>query len=313
MTLGSLRFLETFCAVVETGNFTQAAVKLGMTPAAVSRAVARHEAELAVQLFQRTTRRVQLTEAGRRYFERCSQAMEIIEDAQRSVVEQQEEAQGLVRISVPATYGHYRVLPLLGEFLDQHPRVTVELDISAQNVDLLADRFDLVVRMGPLPDSNLIARKLEDAPIGIFASPRYLAVHGQPASPEELDEHSCITFERPSTGKALPWLFLDRQGRPMQVTPRSRLRCAGDVWGCVALARLGAGLIHSFRFMVEEDLRAGRLVEVLREYSGRTGAFTLLQPAHGDRSLAVRRLAEFVVGRAGELGGGGGGGGGARH
>lgn len=297
MALASTRFVELFCAVVETGNYTLAASQLGVTPAAVSRSVARHEAALGSKLLRRTTRSMELTEAGQLYYEQCRKALALLEDAERTLAQAQGEPRGLVRISVPTTYGHYRVLPLVREFMQRHPKVTLEVNVSNQNVDFVTERFDLAVRMGDPPDSTLIARTLEDAAFGVFGSPGYIKEHGHPAHPSELSEHTCIAFVRPSTGRPLPWLFHDLDGSPFELAPQKALRCSGDVLGCVTLARHGAGLVQSYYFIVEELLRRGELIEVLRPYTGRKARFSLLYPAGQGQSLAARLFADMLVER----------------
>lgn len=278
-------------------------MRLGVTPAAVSRAVARHEAALGVTLFRRTTRSVQLTDAGQRYYLRCRQALAMLDDAERAIADEQREPRGLVRMSVPTTYGHYRVLPLLDELTTRYPAVTLEVNVANTNVDVVAEQYDLAVRMGELADSSLAVRPLEDAAIGVYASPRYLALRGEPRDPASLGEHRCIAFVRPSTGRALPWRFRGSDGGVENHAVPEALRCSGDVLACVTLARAGAGLVQTYGFVVEEDLRAGRLVEVLRPYGGVTNRFSLLQPP-GKRPLAARLVAEFlrtrVAGAAGQ-------------
>lgn len=295
MALASTRFVEIFCTIVETGNFTLAANQLGVTPAAVSRAVARQEAALGVPLFRRSTRSVKLTDAGQRYYEQCRQALALIEDAERSLSEQQAEPRGLVRLSVPTTYGHYRVLPLVPGFRERYPEVTLEVNISNENIDFVTDSFDLAVRRGELDDSTLIVRKLEDADVGVFASPSYLERHGRPRDTGDLARHTCIAFVRPSTGRPIPWRFRARDGSHFELTLGNELRCTGDFLGCVTLARHGAGLVQAYRYIVEEDVRRGHLVEVLHPFAGCTSPFSLLQPAHRAQSLAVRRFADMLV------------------
>lgn len=295
MLLASIRFVEIFCAIVETGNYTRAANQLGITAAAVSRAVARHEADLGAQLFLRTTRSVQLTEAGQQFFDKCRQALALLEEAEREISQQQAEPQGLVRLSVPTTYGHYRVLPMIKYFTERYPRVSLEVNISNANVDFVAERYDLAVRMGILSDSSLIARKLEDAAFAVFASPSYLKQHGHPQHPSELGRHSCVTFIRPSTGRALPWLFRERDGSRFEIVPEGKLRCSGDPLGCATLARHGAGLAQTYRCIVEEDVRHGRLVEVLEPYAAPGAPFSLLQPVARVQPPAVRLFADLLV------------------
>jgi DNA-binding transcriptional LysR family regulator len=280
---------------VETGNYTLAAAQLGLTPAAVSRAVARHEASLGIQLFRRTTRSMRLSDGGRDYYERCRQALSLLEEAERSISLAQAEPKGRVRISVPTTYGHYRVLPLVPGFVRRYPRISIEVNVANENVDLVGDGFDLAVRMGTIEDSRIVARKLEDAAVGVFASPDYLAQHGAPLHPSELTRHTCLGFLRPSTGRPLPWGFVDDGGRGLDIEPGKAVRCSGDVLGCVTLARQSAGLVQAYYFVVEADVREGRLVEVLRTYAGRHARFSLLQPPGRKPSLAVRVFVDMLV------------------
>jgi len=292
--ISSQRFVEIFCAIVEAGNYTLAAQQLGLTPAAVSKAVARREAAVGVPLLRRTTRSMRLTAAGRSYYEECRKALTLLEAAERGLSSYQREPAGRVRLSVPTTYGHYRVLPLVGEFSDLHPRISLEVDVSNANVDLVADGFDLAVRMGKIQDSGVVARKLEQARVGVFASPTYLDRHGFPRHPLELDKHRCIGFVRPSTGRPIRWGFVDAGGTEIDLEPSRLLRCSGDFLACVTLARRGVGLVQSYHFVVAEDVREGRLVEVLRPFAGRSAPFSLLQPP-GRASLAARLFADFLI------------------
>lgn len=294
--LVAARWVELFCAVVEAGSFTAAARALGLTPAAISRAIAKHEAALGVLLFRRTTRRMQLTDEGAIYFERCREGLALLESAERAVTEVESRPRGLVRVSAPTTYGHYRVAPFVARFVERYPEVEVELHVENRNVDFVTEGYDLAIRMGELGDSSLVARRLEEGAIGVFASPDYLARRGKPRSAADLERHDLLGFVRPSTGRVLPWIFQERGGAPFEISPRSRIRCAGDFLACVTLARAGAGLVQGFRFLVARELASGELVEVLPKLAGRTRPFTLLQPpSPGARRLAVRVFADELV------------------
>lgn len=284
---------------METGNYTQAAQRLGLSPAAVSKAIARQEASIGIALFRRTTRSMQLSPPGRVFYEECKKALALLEQAERSLSQHQKEPEGRVRISVPTTYGHYRVLPLVGEFTALHPRVELEVNVSNENVDLVAGRFDLAVRMGEIRDSSLIVRKLEDAELGVFASPSYLERHGFPEQPSDLEQHVCLGFVRPSSGRTIRWAFADKAGRPFDLEPGKQLCCSGDFLGCVMLARHAAGVVQAYRFLVEDDLREGRLIEVLRPFAGRSAPFSLLQPPGQSTTLAARLFADMLVERCG--------------
>ncbi len=294
----ALRAIEIFCAAVEARSFTAAAHQLGLTPAAVSRAIAQHERVLGVRLFRRTTRSVSLTDEGQAYFEPCRQALSLIEEAERKLSHRQTKPRGRVRISVPTTYGHSRALPVIARFAEQYPEVEVEAHVSNRNVDFVTDGYDLVIRAGELGDSTLVARKLEDATLGVFANPAYLASHGAPKTPEDLTQHRVIGFVRPSTGRVLDLLFQHKSASPFEIALKPAVRCSDDFLGCITLARTGAGLVQAFHFLVEGALASGELVEVLKPYAGRSRPFTLVQPSGRVPTLAARLLGDALVANA---------------
>lgn len=289
--LGSI---ELFCLTAQHCGFTAAAHAAGLTPAAVSRSVARLETRLGVQLLMRTTRQVRLTDAGQRYYDQCQQALGQLVDAEREVTGQQLAPSGPVRLSLPTSYGHYRVLPLLPAFIKKHPGIELDLQLTNRNVDFTAEGFDLAVRARTPPDSGLIARKLEDAALVIVASPAYLRGRRKPRIAEDLLQHECLSFVQPNTGQPVPWLVL-QDDRIVELAITSRLRCLDDILGPVTLARAGAGVLQTYRFLVEEDLREGRLIELLPESSGASRPFSLLYPADRHKPLRVRVLIDYLV------------------
>ncbi|BAV98921.1 LysR family transcriptional regulator [Lysobacter enzymogenes] len=289
--------VETFIAVVEHGSLTAAAVALATTPSVVSRAVARLEQRLGAQLLRRTTRRQGLTEAGRLYLEQARAAFAQIDEAERAIQGQGGELNGRVRLSVPTTYGHYRLPPLLRRFAERYPRVRVELNIANRNVDLVAEGFDLAVRLGPLPDSGLAARKLEDAALCVVASPDYLRRRGEPRTLDELAAHSLLPFQMPSTGRIAQWQFR-QDGRDIDWTPDSPLQVSDDVLGVVSLAEHGLGLCQSYDFVVAQRLAAATLVETLPHLRGRARAFSLIYAPHRRLSAASRALIDALVGES---------------
>jgi DNA-binding transcriptional LysR family regulator len=295
MAVASTRAVELFVTAVEAGNFTRAAQRLGVTPAAVSRAIARHEAALGVRLFRRTTRTVKLTDDGQVYYERCRQALALIDDAERELGRRQASPRGRVRLSVPTTYGHSRVLPVVARFCEAHPDVAVEVDVSNRNVDFVTEGYDLAIRAGTLDDSELVAHKLEDATLGVFASPDYLARHGAPRRVEDLARHRRIAFMRPSSGRVVPWIFRRKGGADFAVAPPDELRVSDDYLACVTLCRSGAGLGQLYHFLAAPHVARGELVEVLTSLAGRSWPFTLLQPPRREPTLAVRLLVNAIV------------------
>ncbi|NML96564.1 LysR family transcriptional regulator [Paraburkholderia sp. RP-4-7] len=291
LMLGSI---ELFCLAAELESFTDAATAAGVTPAAVSRSVSRLEERMEVRLFVRTTRRIRLTDAGRTYYERCREALGQLVDAEREATGQQSAAAGVLRISMPTPYAHYRVLPILPAFREQHPQVRVDVHISNRNIDFAEEGFDLAIRGSAPGESNLIARKLEDAELVVVASRAYLSRAGTPASLDDLARHDCIQFDLPSSGRKIPWLFKSGDHVQEHFTDGG-YSSAGDVLGGVTLARSGAGLFQTYRFVVEQDLATGGLVEVLPALGGTSRPFVLLYPHKRHLSLRVRRFVDFLV------------------
>lgn len=295
LLLGSI---ELFCLAAELGSFTLAATAASVTPAAVSRAVARLEKRLDVRLFVRTTRQIRLTDAGRRYFEQCRDALNRLAEAEREATGQQTTPKGVLRISMPTPYGHFRMLPILAEFRARYPDVTVEAHLSNRNIDFAEEGFDLAIRGRAPRDSNLIARKLEDAELVIVASPAYLKRAGMPRTIEDLSHHDCIQFEMPSTGRPVPWRFM-QNGDAVEMVVEAVYGTSGDALAGIPLALHGAGLFQTYRFAVDEELRAGTLVEVLTEAGGSSRPFILLYPHGRHLSSRVRAFVDFVVEKLG--------------
>ena len=293
--------VEAFLAVAESGSFTAGAVALSTTASVLSRAVTRLEARLGSQLLRRTTRRIKLTDAGQVYLQQARNAFTLLDEAGRQARGQDGALGGRVRISVPTTYGHYRLPPLLAEFSRQHPAVQLELNITNRNVDMVAEGFDLAIRLGHLPDSGLVARKLEDAALCLVASPGYLQVAETPGTVEDLQRHQCIPFVMPSTGRVAPWLF--QQGDDeIDYLPSPFAQVSDDVLGVVSLARQGMGICQSYDFIVRELVERGDLVELLPQLRGRSRPFSLVYAPHRSQSAASRALIAVLT-ATGELAG----------
>lgn len=286
--------VEVFIAVVEHGSFTAAAVALSTTPSVLSRAVSRLETRLGRQLLQRTTRRVGLTEAGRVYLEQARSAFSLLDEAERDGQGQEGDLTGRVRMSVPTTYGHYRLPPLLARFSQHYPRVQVDLNITNRNVDLIAEGFDLAIRLGQMPDSGLVARKLEDAALLLVASPAYLHRMGTPQTLEDLHRHMCLPFILPRTGRIAPWVFREDE-RDVDWLPVSPIETSDDVLGVVSLAEHGMGICQSYEFIVQDRIQRGQLVEVLPHLRGRSRPFSVIFAPHRRQSAATRAMIDLLT------------------
>jgi DNA-binding transcriptional LysR family regulator len=294
--LGSI---ELFCLAAELGSFTAAALAAGVTPAAVSRSVSRLEERLGARLFVRTTRSIRLTEGGRGYHEQCRQALTQLVEAERAVTGQQQEPSGTLRISLPTTYGHHRILPLLPEFRRRYPQVQVDIHLGNRNIDFVGEGYDLAIRVRAQPDSTLIARPLEDARLVVVATPEYLARAGVPQNLDDLERHDCIQFELPSSGRRITWLF-NQEGQEREILTDGGYVCSDDVLGGVTLAKHGAGLFQTYRFIVERELAEGSLVEVLQPFAGRSRPFTLLYPQGRHMPLRLRAFVDFIMEQQGQ-------------
>lgn len=291
LMLGSL---ELFCLAAECGSFAAAAQRAGLTPAAVSRNVARLETRLGTRLFARSTRRIRLTEAGRLYHLECRQALTQLREAERRLGGTQQQASGTVRISLPTALGHRRVLPHLARLRERWPKLHLDLHLDNRNVDFIAEGFDLAIRGREPPDSGLVARRLLDDPLIVVGAPEYLKRCGQPQQLDDLQAHDCIQFVLPSSGQRVPWQFRV-QGHDVDLPTQGGLCCSGDVQAQVGLARAGAGLAQVSRHMAEAELERGELIEVLQAFSGRSRAFSLLYPADRHMPQRVRAVVDFLL------------------
>jgi DNA-binding transcriptional LysR family regulator len=289
--LGSI---EQFCKAAETGSFTNAAEALGLTPAAVSRSLSRLEKRLGVRLFTRTTRSIALTPEGQLYWKECKLAMEQIAEAERAISGAQTVPSGRLRVSVSAAYGTYRLMPLMPKFTDVYPQIDIEISISDKIIDFVEEGFDVAIRLGTPQDSRLVAYMLEDAPVGVFCTPAYLRKKGTPQSISELEEHDCIQYISPNTGRPMQWLFNDEHGAEIERLLKSRMRVQNDALGAIAWAKAGGGVFQTYRFAATDALKRGDLVEILQEYGGRSRRFSILFPQNRHLSARVRAFVEFL-------------------
>lgn len=254
--------LAVFGAVVDAGGFTAAAAQLGLSKSAVSSRVRRLEARLGVKLLNRTTRRMALTEAGGRLARRVELVGGELEQASEEASALGSERVGRIRVNAPVSLGQRHLAEPTARFLCANPRVSIELDLSERRVDMIAEQYDLAIRVGPLGDSSLRARKLATSRQLVVASPDYLARRGRPQTPADLREHDCLLYRHQLTGAA--WEFGEGRGR-------SRVRVRGpmlsDNGDCLAsAARAGLGLASLPDFIVAEAIARGELAVVLDDH-----------------------------------------------
>ncbi|MGH6615691.1 LysR family transcriptional regulator [Sphingomonas sp.] len=261
--------MEMFVRVVDHGGFSAAAQVVGLTPSAVSKLVARLEARLGVRLAQRSTRHFALTPEGQNYYDRALHILADLDEAERTAGAGGRPT-GRLRISSSASYVTHVLAPILPAFLDAWPDIDIDVVQTDTVIDLLADRTDIAVRAGPMPDSRLVARKLGETRMMIVAAPGWIARHGMPQSPAELERHDRLGFaySRATNG----WPLLD-QGRETLLPLPARIRVS-DGEGIRRLALAGIGIARLATFTIGDDLAAGRLVPLLEQHNpGDTEAF----------------------------------------
>jgi DNA-binding transcriptional LysR family regulator len=286
------RFQEmtVFTAVVDTGSFVGAANSLGLSKAAVSRLVGDLEARLGVRLLHRTTRRLSLTDEGRIFHLRCKSVLAELDEAEAEVGARAGEARGLLKINVPVSFGVLHLAPLWGPFMAQNPQVELEVTLSDRLVDLVDEGYDLAIRIGRLRSSSLISRQLSSTRLVLCAAPAYLEAHGWPAHPSELARHATLGYSLFATGDT--WEFEAPDG-PVAVKIAPRLRSnSGDT--CRQAALDGGGVILQPSFLVGDDLRAGRLVELLPGYRSLELGIHAVYPSRRHMSPKVRVLIDFL-------------------
>jgi DNA-binding transcriptional LysR family regulator len=259
-----LKQIETFVAVATKGSLTAAAQAEGVAPAIIGRRMDALEARLGVKLLLRTTRRISLTHEGSAFLEDCQRLIADFNNAEASVSAGGVKASGHLRVTAPAGFGRRHVAPLVPGFLDQHPDVSLSLNLSDRVVDLVNEGFDCAVRVGDLPDSSLVSVRLADNRRLCVATPTYLQRAGTPRHPSELTRHACLTLSSDAS-QTRGWAFVV-EGTATYLRPGARLDCSdGQVLHEWCLQ--GLGLAWRSTWEVEHDIAAGRLVSVLDEFA----------------------------------------------
>lgn len=285
--------MEVLAQVVARGSFSAAARELGLTPSGISRIVARLERRLGVRLLIRTTRALALTPEGEDYHRSALRILEDMAETERAVADQA-APRGRLRVSATLSHGRLAIVPLLGEFLDLYPGIMVDISLTDAVIDLLEERADVAIRIGALPSSGLIARRLGDSGRSIVASPAYLARQGTPRAPEDLLDHNCIGF---NFRRAAPdWPFVrDGEGFALTVTGNVEANNGDTV---AQLAREGIGIARLGSFHVDEDIAAGRLVRLLEPFNpGDREPFHALFVGGNTVPARVRVFIDFLAAR----------------
>lgn len=274
-------------------SFARAAQRLGLSATAVSRQVADLENHLRTRLLHRTTRRIRLTDTGRAFYERCTQILADLDEAEHEAAQQALAPYGTIRLTTSVNFGTRQLTPAIASFLARHPHVQFEVSLSDRMVDLVEEGFDLAVRIGETRAQNLVARKLAEARFVACASPAYLARHGAPAVPEDLARHNCITYEY---GPRDVWTFRDAAGRERVVRVAGNLSSNnGDLLAAAAVE--GVGIVLEPEFIVGSELKRGTLVPVLEAFEAPALPIYAVYPSRRFLPVKVRAFVDFLVER----------------
>lgn len=278
--------------VIQEGSFRSAARALGMPKTTVSRKVAELEAQLGVQLLQRTTRTLALTDAGSAFVEEAEGAIARLDAAEAAVTELSREPRGKLRVTTTIPIGERFLAPIVAEFLDVFPAVEVMVHLTDRQVDLVADRFDVAIRTGALPDSSLVAKLIGSSAYRVVASPAYLARHGTPRRPSDLSTHACLRFTKSGTAVRTTWPF--GKGKRAAEVPVSGRLISDDFVVLRRAAERGLGIARLPIMVVHEALRAGTLVSLLEHHAPPSTPVHLLHVGGRHVPPRTRAFIDFV-------------------
>jgi DNA-binding transcriptional LysR family regulator len=289
--------IAAFSLVVETGSFTAAAQRLKLSKSAVSAHVQRLEERLGIQLLHRTTRRVATTEAGRTYHQHCVRILAEAEAGEQAASALHREPRGTLRISAPDTFGWMHVAPAIPAFRERFPDIAIDLRLEGRHVNLVDERLDLAIRIGVLPDSPLIVRKLAQSRVLLCATPDYLQRFGEPQSPQELSDHICLCF--PPLWRDGHWHLVAKQREVRVPVAGAIVTNSAEVLRASALGNAGVAMLPVWA--VADDLRRGTLRAVLPGWAPPASIIHAVYPDNRRMSAKVRAFVDHLarhIGRA---------------
>ncbi len=278
--------LDEFIAVAETGQFTAAAQRIGLSSSQVSRQIARLEERLQTRLFYRSTRKVALTEAGQTFLQHCQRLVDARDEAMRAISDLTGEPKGLLRMTCAVAYGERFIVPLVNAFMARHPQLRVDIELSNRPLDLVHEGLDLAIRLGRLQDSRLVATRLAPRVMYLCAAPSYLERYGRPHSLSELARHNCLV------GSSDQWTF-QQDGKEQSLRVQSNWRCNSGQAVLDAALR-GFGLCQLPDYYVLDHLKSGELVSLLEQHRPPNTAVWALYPQQRHLSPKVRQLVDAL-------------------
>ncbi|PJG86363.1 LysR family transcriptional regulator [Conservatibacter flavescens] len=287
--MDKLNAISVFCRVVESQSFTQAAAQQNISVAMASKLVSQLEEQLKTRLLQRTTRKIVPTEAGLIYYQRCQVILTELDEADSSISNHATSLQGNLTVSVPRDFGLLFITPNLSQFVKTHPNLHVNIEFTDRKVDLVAEGYDLALRIGQLTESSLVAKKVASSTMHVVASPAYLAENGIPEFPEALQKHQCLIYNSPHN---FTW-ELTKNKHTHRVKLQSKL-VSNNGLTLTELAKSGIGIINSPRFLIEKELQSGELVEIFADYQQNKIDLNVLYPHRRYLAAKVRAFIDFL-------------------
>ncbi|MFT8718335.1 LysR substrate-binding domain-containing protein [Acetobacter sp.] len=289
--MSSLSGLEPFVFAARFRSYVRAARHLGISASAVAKSVSRLEARMGVQLLNRTTRTIGLTEAGALFYERCRQALDDIRDAEAILHQTRTTPCGRLRVNVPHIVGQHLLMPLIARFVSRYPEIELDIALDDRIVDLIEEDIDIVIRSGNLPDSRLIARRIGDLPFITCASPAYLETHGHPVVPADIQNHRCLRYRYPNSGLLAPWVYAAPHEQPR--LPETMIFNNSDAAARATID--GLGLAHLPVCVARDAIATGRLQPVLADYCLPIGSLWIVWATSRRLSPKVRAFADFLM------------------
>jgi len=286
--------MDTFIRVVEAGSISGAADRLGVAKSAVSRRLKELEEHLGVELFHRTTRRMNLTDTGRTYYHQSVRILEDVLEAELATSQAHGELQGSLKVALPLSFGLMHMGPAINDFLQEHPQIEFDLDFNDREIDLIQEGFDLAIRIAKLPDSSLIARRLAPIQAVMCASPDYLDRMGTPVVPEDLLTHHCLVYNLLRDYET--WHFQDNKGNLLSAKINPYLKSSNGEF-LRAAAVNGLGITYIPAFIMYKEIERGRLVPIMREYIRPKIEAYAIYPQTRHLSQRVRAFVDFLVKR----------------
>lgn len=289
--MDKLNAISVFCKVIETQSFTQAANQQNISVAMASKLVSQLEEHLKTRLLQRTTRKIVPTEAGMLYYQRCQAILLDLSEADSSISNMATSLQGNLLISVPRDFGLLYISPNLPKFIELHPNLHVEIEFEDKRVDLVAEGYDLALRIGYMQDSSLVARKISSSPMHFVASPSYLEARGTPLTPDDLEYHQGLLYK--SSLNQVHW-----QSTKANQIQRYKIQSKvvfNNGMALLEMTKAGLGISNSPSFFVKDALASGELVEILSEYKQKPLDIYVVYPNRRHLPAKVRAFIEFLA------------------